>query len=72
MGMTSETYADDLDGNRQEKVEDDREIGGSTFGMTSETYAGDLDGNRREKVEDDREIGGDLLKISQRREADDA
>ncbi|XP_039063973.1 protein S-acyltransferase 8-like isoform X2 [Hibiscus syriacus] len=32
---------------------------------------GDLEGNRREKVEDDREIGGDLLKISQRREAED-
>ena len=32
----------------------------------------DSNGNRREKVDDDREIGGDLLKISQRREADDA
>ncbi|MBA0642178.1 hypothetical protein Goarm_020223, partial [Gossypium armourianum] len=45
---------------------------GFTRGMNSEGYIGNLDGNRREKVEDDREIGGDLLKISQRREAEDA
>ncbi|KAK8985124.1 hypothetical protein V6N11_076814 [Hibiscus sabdariffa] len=45
---------------------------GFARGMNSGTYIGDLDGNRREKVEDDREIGGDLLKISQRREGEDA
>ncbi|KAA3473526.1 protein S-acyltransferase 8-like isoform X1 [Gossypium australe] len=45
---------------------------GFTRGMNLEGYIGNLDGNRREKVEDDREIGGDLLKISQRREAEDA
>ncbi|WRX10506.1 Palmitoyltransferase [Theobroma cacao] len=44
---------------------------GATSGMTSEAYLGDSLENRREKVEDDREIGGDLLKISQRREAED-
>ncbi|XVE83270.1 hypothetical protein DITRI_Ditri16bG0074300 [Diplodiscus trichospermus] len=37
-----------------------------------ENERGDLEVNRREKVEDDREIGGDLLKISERREVDDA
>ncbi|KAL4332762.1 hypothetical protein GQ457_07G004650 [Hibiscus cannabinus] len=45
---------------------------GFARGMNSGTYISDLDGNRREKVEDDREIGGDLLKISQRREGEDA